>query len=255
MISHGKKRAKRAQLFSVYDACRTIRSTGAAVGLRIQNNIAGRSPVSYNVMAMNWTDEEIAAVNSTLIPKGKGRQHPVDLPSSPHGTTPDDAADYRGFPLCRASGVVMSNADFGKSRSPANEYGVDQSIMLTWVRCDKVVFDGARVFHRIDGRFDKCSFRRIGTDNCSFVGTFTDCEFSGTSLRNAHLLANFIRCKFHDCNMKVASWGSSFEDCGFAGAKIDELFGDVRDVAFSADTVTFVVLSGKVHVGETRHIN
>jgi len=114
---------------------------------------------------------------------------------------------------------------------------------------------GARVFHRIDGRFDKCSFRKIGTDNCSLVGTFTDCDFSETSFRNSHLLANFIRCKFHDCNMKVASWGSSFEDCEFAGAKIDEVFGDVRDVAFSADVVTFVVLSGKVHVGETRHIS
>lgn len=55
--------------------------------------------------------------------------------------------------------------------------------------------------------------------------------------------------------MKVASWGSSFEDCEFAGAKIDKLFEDVRDVALSADAVTFVVLTGKVHVGETRHIN
>ncbi|MBB3210709.1 hypothetical protein FHS27_006557 [Rhodopirellula rubra] len=207
------------------------------------------------VMAMNWTDEEITAVNSTLIPKGKGRQRPVDLPSSPHGMTPDDAADYREFPLTRASGVVMSNADFGKSRSPANDFGVDQLIMLTWVQCDQVAFDRARVFHRIDGRFDKCSFRRIGTGNCSFVGTFTDCDFSGTSFRNAHLVANFIRCKFHDCNMKVASWGSSFEDCKFAGATIDPLFGDVRDAALSADAVTFVVLTGKVLVGETRHIN
>lgn len=55
--------------------------------------------------------------------------------------------------------------------------------------------------------------------------------------------------------MKVASWGSSFEDCEFAGAKIDKLFEDVRDVALSADAVTFVVLSGKVHVGQTRHIS
>jgi hypothetical protein len=204
---------------------------------------------------MNWTDEEITAVNSTLIPKGKTRQHPVDLPSSPRGTTPDDAADYRGFPLTRAVGVAMSNADFGKSRSPKNEYGVDQSIMLTWVQCDSVTFDRARVFHRIDGRFANCSFRKIGTGNCSFVGTFTDCDFSGTSFRNAHLVANFIRCKFHECNMKVASWGSSFEGCEFAGAKIDDLFEDVRDVALSADAVTFVVLSGKVQVGETRHIS
>jgi hypothetical protein len=29
----------------------------------------------------------------------------------------------------------------------------------------------------------------------------------------------------------------------------------VRDVALSADAVTFVVLTGKVHVGETRHIS
>jgi uncharacterized protein YjbI with pentapeptide repeats len=205
-------------------------------------------------MAMNWTDEEITAVNSTLIPKGREGQRPVELQPSPHGSTPDGAADYQGFPLTRASGVIISNADFSKSRSPANEYGVDQSIMLTWVRCDDVVFDRARVFHRIDGRFYNCSFRRIGTDRCGFVGTFTDCDFSGTSFRNAHLVANFIRCKFHDCNMKVASWGSSFEDCEFAGANIDKLFQDVRDVALSENAVTFVVLTGKVHVGETRHI-
>ena len=204
---------------------------------------------------MNWTDEEITAVNSTLIPKGRERQRPVELPPSPHGTTPNKAADFRGFPLTRASGVVISNADFSKSRSPANEYGVDQSIMLTWVTCEHVVFDRARVFHRIDGRFGNCSFRRIGTDSCGFVGTFSDCDFSGTSFRNAHLVANFIRCKFHDCNMKVASWGSSFEDCEFAGATIDPLFEDVREVAFSADAVTFVVLTHKVHPGETRQIS
>ncbi|MEZ6133812.1 MAG: hypothetical protein R3C53_02770 [Pirellulaceae bacterium] len=204
---------------------------------------------------MNWTDEEITAVNSTLIPKGKRRQHPVDLPPSPHGTTPNDAADFREFPLVRASGVVMSNADFAKSRSPPNEYSVDQSIMLTWVKCDEVIFDRARVFHRIDGRFDKCSFRKIGTDNCSFVGTFTECDFTGTSFRNAHLVANFIRCKFHSCNMKVASWGSSFEECEFSDAKIDPLFQDVREAALSADSATFVVLTGKVLVGETRHIS
>lgn len=204
---------------------------------------------------MNWTDEEITAVNSTLIPKGRERQHPVELQPSPHGITPNGAADYRQFPLTRATSVVISNADFTKSRSPTNPYGVDQSIMLTGVKCDHVVFDRARVFHRIDGRFDNCSFQRIGTDHCGFVGTFTDCDFTGTSFRNAHLVANFIRCKFHACNMKVASWGSSFEDCEFAGATITRLFEDVRNVAFSADAVTLVVLTGKVHVGETRHIS
>jgi hypothetical protein len=55
--------------------------------------------------------------------------------------------------------------------------------------------------------------------------------------------------------MKVASWGSSFADCEFAGATIDPLFSDVRSAALSADAVTFVVLTGKVLVGETRHIN
>ncbi|MBL8820074.1 MAG: pentapeptide repeat-containing protein [Planctomyces sp.] len=204
---------------------------------------------------MNWTDEEIKTVNGLLFPEGKERQRPVDLPSSPHGTTPGGAADYRGFPLKRASSVVISNADFGKSRSPANQYGVDQSILMTWVKCNKVVFDMARVFRRIDGHFDSCSFRRIGTDNCSFSGTFMDCDFSGTSFRGAHLVANFVRCKFHDCNMKVASWGSSFEACEFSGAKIDPLFDDVRDAAFAAESVTFVVLTHKVHVGETRHIS
>ncbi len=204
---------------------------------------------------MNWTDEEITAVNSTLIPKGRERQRPVDLPSSPHGTLPNGAADFRQFPLTIAKSVVISNVDFSMSRSLANEYGVDQSIMLTWVKCDYVVFDKARVFHRIDGRFDNCSFRRIGTDRCGFVGTFKDCDFTGTSFRNAHLVANFIRCKFHDCNMKVASWGSSFEDCEFAGATIDPMFQDVREVAFSANAVTFVVLTHKVHPGETRHIS
>lgn len=203
---------------------------------------------------MNWSDEEITAVNSTLIPKGRTRQRSVDLPPSPHGSTPDGAADYRGFPLTCASGVIVCNADFTKSRSPANEYGVDQSIMLTWVKCDRVVFDMARVFHRIDGRFENCSFQRIGTDHCGFVGTFVDCDFTGTSFRNAHLVANFIRCKFHNCKMKVASWGSSFENCEFAGATIDPLFKDVRDVVVSADAVTFVVLANKVHPGETRHI-
>ncbi len=66
---------------------------------------------------------------------------------------------------------------------------------------------------------------------------------------------NFVRCKFHDCNMKVASWGSSFESCEFAGATIDPLFEDVCNAAFSANVVTFVVLTSRVHVGETRHIS
>ncbi len=204
---------------------------------------------------MNWTADEIVAVNSTLIPKSRHRQKPVELQPSPHGTTQKGAADYREFPLKRASGVIISNADFSKARSPSNEYGVDQSIMLTWVSCDSVVFDRARVFHQIGGKFDNCSFRRIGTDQCGLVGTFKDCDFSGTSFRNAHLCANFIRCKFHKCNLKVASWGSSFEDCEFAGSAIDPIFQDVSDVALSADVVTFVVLTGKVHAGETRHIS
>ena len=204
---------------------------------------------------MSWTDEEISAVNSTLIPEGRQRQRPVDLPPSPHGLLPNGALDYRQFPLTRASGVIISIADFTGSRSPKNEYGVDQSIMLTWVQCDRAVFDRVRVFHRIDGRFNNCSFQRIGTDRCGLVGTFTDCDFTGTSVRNAHLVANFVRCRFHGCNMKVASWGSSFENCEFEGASIDSLFADVRDVALSAQKVTFVVLSGKVHVGETRHIS
>ena len=206
-------------------------------------------------MATNWTDEEINAVNSTLIPKGRERPRPVALPTSPHGMTENGAADYRGFPLTRASGVILSHADFSKSRSPNNEHGVDQSIMLSWVTCDRVIFDGARVFHRVNGRFDNCSFQRIGTDHCGFGGIFVDCDFTGASLGNAHLAANFVRCKFHNCKMKVASWGSSFEDCEFAGASIDHLFADVRDVAQSSDRVTFVVLSGKVHSGETRHIS
>ena len=205
-------------------------------------------------MAMSWTDQEIAAVNATLIPKGRQRQRPVELPQSPHGTLPNGVADFRQFPLTCASMVIISNADFTKSRSPINDYGVDQSIKLTWVKCDRVVFDRARVFHRIDGRFDNCSFQRIGTDHCGLVGTFVDCDFTGTSFRNAHLVANFVRCKFHKCNMKVASWGSSFEDCEFEGASIDPLFADVRDVALSATRVTFVVLTHKVHPGETRHI-
>jgi hypothetical protein len=54
--------------------------------------------------------------------------------------------------------------------------------------------------------------------------------------------------------MKVASWGSSFEDCEFEGAMIGSTFHDVREVALSADRVTFVVLTHKVHPGETRHI-
>jgi hypothetical protein len=206
-------------------------------------------------MATNWTHEEIAAVNSTLIRKGRERRRPVALPPSPHGVTESGAADYRGFPLTRACGVIVSNADFSKARSPDNEYGVDQAITLTWVTGDGVNFDGARVFHMINGRFANCSFRRIGSDRCGFVGTFTDCDFTGTSFRNAHLVANFLRCRFHDCKMKVASWGSSFEDCEFAGASIDHVFANVRDVAQSSDRVTFVVLGGKVHAGETRYIS
>jgi len=204
---------------------------------------------------MNWNKEEIEAVNATLTPSGRGRSRPVVLPMSPHGATETGAADYRGFPLTRASSVIVSDADFSKSRSPENEYGVDQCIMLAWVTCNRVVFDQARVFHQIIGQFSNCSFRRIGTDKCGIGGTYTDCDFSGTSFRNAHLAANFIRCKFHGCNMKVASWGSSFEACEFAGATIDPLFEDVRNATLSADAVTFVALGGKVRMGETRHIS
>lgn len=206
-------------------------------------------------MAVTWTDEHISEVNSTLIPRGRQRQRPVQLPPSPHGTLPDGAADFRQFPLTCASGVVISHANFTKARSPVNEYGVDQAIMLTWVKCDHVHFDRARVFHRIDGRFENCSFQRVGTEQCGLVGTFIDCDFSRTSFRNAHLVANFVRCRFHWCNMKVASWGSSFEDCEFTGATMDPLFDDVRDVALSSDKVTFVVLNSKVHEGENRHIS
>jgi len=206
-------------------------------------------------MATNWTDDETAALNSVWNAKSRNDQGPVAPPPSPHGTLPSGAADFRKFPLTRMSGVAISNADFTGSRSPNNQYGVDQLIMLTWVHCDHVVFDKSRVFHRIDGQFRSCSFRKIGAAGCNFDGTFTDCDFSGTSFRNAGLAANFVRCKFHDCNMKVAGWGSSFEDCEFQGATIDPIFEDVRDAALSADRVTFCVLTHKVHVGETRHIS
>lgn len=228
------------------------------VALTEPNCTSTNSPtvvVTRKVKAMNWTNEEISSVNSTLIPKGNERQRPVELPPSPHGLTPDGLADYREFPLTRASAVIFSKADFSKCRSPKNQYGVEQSIMLTWVTCDQVIFDRSRPFHSINGQFSNCSFRRIGTNQCGIVGTYTDCDFSGASFRNAHLVANFVRCKFHDCNMKVASWGSSFESCEFSGATIDPLFEDVRNAAFSADAVTFVVLNSKVHVGETRYIS
>src|SRR5688572_3034501 len=114
---------------------------------------------------MTWTEEEITSVNSILIPKGRERQRPVELPPSPHGITSNGAADYREFPLTCATSVVISCADFTESRSSANRDGIDQ-IMLTYVQCAHVVFDRARVFHRIDGRFDNCSFQRIGTDRC-----------------------------------------------------------------------------------------
>ncbi len=204
---------------------------------------------------MNWTCEEINAVNSVLIPKERVRQRPLSMLPSPHGRTASGAEDFRGFPLTRATSVIVSNADFSKSRSPKNEYGVDQSIILTWVSCKNVNFDGARVFHRINGQFDCCSFINIGTEQCGFSGTFTDCDFSGTSFRNAHLIANFVRCKFHDCKMKAASWGSSFADCEFTGASIDHLFTEIRDITQSSERVTFVVLNGKILAGETRHIS
>lgn len=201
-----------------------------------------------------WTNEQIDSVNAVLIPKGR-HQRQVELPPSPHGTLPNGLADFRRFPLTRAAGIIIADADFSQARSPLNEYGVDESIHLTWMKCDRVTFDQARSFHCLNGRFESCSFRRIGTDHCSFTGRYFDCDFSGTSFRTAHLSANFVRCKFHDCRMKLASWGSSFEDCEFAGATIDDVFADIRDVALAASQVTFVVVSGKPRPGETRHIS
>jgi uncharacterized protein YjbI with pentapeptide repeats len=93
----------------------------------------------------------------------------------------------------------------------------------------------------------------VGTSNCALVGTFRDCDFGGTSFRNAHFGANFVRCRFHDCNLTLAGWRSSFDQCEFAGAKIDSLFADIRDVAMSADRVTFAVVGSSVFPGETRH--
>jgi uncharacterized protein YjbI with pentapeptide repeats len=204
---------------------------------------------------MSWTDEEIAAVNLVLNPSGRSRQRQVELRESPRGTLPNGALDFREFPLTTASSVIISNADFTESRSPKNDFGVEESIQFSWLTCDGVIFDRARPFHRISGQFTNCSFQRIGTDRGGIGGKFVDCDFTGASFRNVHLSANFIRCKFHDCNLKVASWGSSFEDCEFAGASIGRSFAHVAEVALSAERVTFVVVSGKVRPGETRHIS
>jgi len=177
----------------------------------------------------------------------------VPIPPSPHGLLPDGRVNFRGFPLNVAAAVVIESADFTGARSPKNEYGADLLIMLAGVKCTDVIFDRARVFHSIDGTFDHCSFKKIGTAGCGLTGTFRDCDFSGTSFRKAHLIGNFIRCRFHDCNLRLASWGSSFSECEFAGSTIDDIFADIREIAMSAPVVTFAVVSGKVKPGETRH--
>ena len=205
-------------------------------------------------MKYDWPDDEVNSIRSVVIPKKSLIRDRVPLPESPSGTLDDGRSDFRGFPLSTMASVNIDSANFSFCRSPINEYGVDQLIMLTNVQCNNVIFDRSRVFHRIDGNFSRCSFQKIGTSQSSLVGTFSECDFTGTSFRNAHFVANFRNCNFSNCNLNLASWGSSFEECSFTGSKIHDLFADVRDVAMSSELVTFCVVGDTVKPGETRHI-
>ena len=203
-------------------------------------------------MAQDWNPPETDAVNATLIPR-KRRMERIALGTSPRDSLSTGYADFRHFPLTRAVFISIRKADFSHARSPKNQHGVDQGISLSSITCTDVIFDRARVFHTLDGQFTDCSFKGVGTERCGVTGTFTDCDFTGTSFRNAHFKANFVRCRFIDCNLHLASWPSSFEDCEFSGARIDDIFSDIREVATASERVTFAVVGSSVFPGETRH--
>lgn len=201
---------------------------------------------------MSWTESEIEAVEQAARPPGNhAKMRP--LPESPHGVLPDGKQDYRKYPLACLDGVEMSDVDFSRARSRKNEYGVDTMIQLTWVDCARVTFDGAGRFHRLNGTFRACSFRKIKTSGAALNGTFEQCDFTGANLRGAFLGANFHDCRFDEANLRVASWGASFSNCTFAGAQIHDLFADIRELVQGGEPVTFSCLNGTIVVGKAVH--
>lgn len=204
-------------------------------------------------MADTWTSEEADPVAAAIAPPpGQMRAStpmPAPMPPSPRGQLPGGRADFRGFPLTQATAVCLVDVDFTGARAPKNRFGVRQTIQLREVVAERSVFDRAGAFHRIQGQFRECSFRRITTSSCSVTGTFTDCDFSGANFQGAHFAARFIRCRFEGCNLHVASWPSHFEDCEFAGARIHNLFADVRAAAMAGARVTFTVTMSRVIPG------
>lgn len=122
-------------------------------------------------MATEWTTTDMASVQAILMPKN-GRRDRVRLPESPRGSLSSGLTDFRGFPLHVVNSVEINDADFSRARSPNNEHGVEQAISLISVKCSRVVFDHARVFHLISGEFAGCSFKKIGTSRCGIAGTF-----------------------------------------------------------------------------------
>jgi hypothetical protein len=197
-----------------------------------------------------WAASEAASVEAALLLKRGATRQAMAMPASPRGTLPNGLADFRGFPLTEATSVSIADADFTAARAPKNQFGVEQAIQFQDVVADRSVFDRAGKFHRLNGRFANCSFRKITTKSCSVSGAFTDCDFSGSNFKGAHFNARFIRCRFHDCNLHLASWPSTFEDCEFKGAGIHEIFADVRDAALADDRVTFTVTMSKVILGK-----
>lgn len=189
-----------------------------------------------------WRPSEMTQAHEALVGPPSGPS-----PASPRGQSPAGLADFRGLPLTRIEGITLTDADFTAARAPRNAFGVAQSAQVRRVLAERVTFDGAGPFYRLEGQFHACTFRRIRTTSCSVTGTFTDCDFTGARFAGAHVDARFVRCRFTDCDLRLASWGGTFEACVFTGSKIHELFSDIRAITSAADPVSFTVTPTGVH--------
>jgi hypothetical protein len=199
----------------------------------------------------DWTADELTQIGHAIEPNPARRWSRRWFPPSPRGLTSAGLQDYRQLSFEGGSRLDVQDADFSQARSRTNEHGVDIGLSLWSWRSLRVRFDGAGVFHRLDGIFDNCSFDGIKTERCAVVGLFRDCTFSQASLKRAHLESNFVRCRFERTQLHVASW-SSFEDCTFVDCRIHSLFSEVAAFVAGGKPVTFSMLSsGRLRPGET----
>jgi uncharacterized protein YjbI with pentapeptide repeats len=181
------------------------------------------------LLRSRWTPERIAPLRAVLPPDDDPMKWPArpvtladrDIPILRVGE--QDYLDLRGYPIARAMNLNLSHADFSYAKSPDNRYGCDVLILLTGCDLTDCRFDHVQSFHRLDGRFTRCSFTHTRMRQAHFLATFDSCNFDAANLTSSSLHgARFVNCSFRGANFKHADVGSAvFDRCVLTGA----LFG------------------------------